>query len=706
MQPTRTMKDFFISYNKADITWAEWIAWQLEEKGYSIVIQAWDSQYGQDFVEWMHKAVKESDRTIAVLSSAYLESEARFSQMERNAALYADKLLPIRVQNVEDMGLFGPIAYIDLVGLEEDQAREKLLREVVRGRKKPGTAPSFPGAAKHTVKKPSRFPGVLPPVWNLPFHRNPNFTGRAELLAELRAALTKDKTAALTQAQAIHGLGGVGKTQLALEYAFRFAAEFQIVWWLRAEEAATLAADFAALATALNLPEKEAQDQTAIIHAVRQWLDHHTGWLFIFDNAQQPQDLLPYLPQAVSGQVLITSRTPRWKGVAHALKVQVWPRAEAVAFLLHRSGDKDEQTADAVAEALGDLPLALEQASAYMEATAISLAEYIALFQQFRADLLREHRPLEYPDPVATTWEMAFQKLKAEEPVAIDLLNALAFLAPDNIPRVLLIDHREHLPESLAEHLSKPLVANRAIASLARYSMVEANVGTLSLHRLVQTVTRDRFGEGEQKVWAEAVLKIVNYAWPVGTFDFRSWPECARLLPHSYAVAEHAEKCKIESTELAALLVRMGFYLTCRAVYNAAEQLYRRSLEIREKQLGPDHPDVAQSLNNLAGLLRAQGQYAAAEPLFRRSLVIWEKQLGRDHPQAATGLSNLAGLLRDQGQYAAAEPLDRRSLEIREKQLGPDHPSVATGLNNLAGLLRAQGQYVAAEPLYRRSLEI
>jgi len=305
------MKDFFISYNKADQSWAEWIAWSLEENDYSIVIQAWDSQYGEDFVQWMHKAIKESDRTIAVLSPSYLESGARFSQMERNAALYADKLLPIRVQNVEDMGLLGPIAYIDLVGLGEDQAREKLLRDIKYERKKPGTAPVFSGSTKHTVVKPNRFPGALPPIWKVPHNRNPNFTGRENLLSAFRNSLNSEQSplSILT----LHGLGGIGKTQLALEYTYRYANEYDIVWWIRAEDTTTLAVDYVGLASELKLPEKDAKDQSVVIAAVRRWLDQNQGWLLVFDNAKHVENIQSYLPQGKSGHVLITSRNPNWE---------------------------------------------------------------------------------------------------------------------------------------------------------------------------------------------------------------------------------------------------------------------------------------------------------------------------------------------------------------------------------------------------------
>ena len=220
---------------------------------------------------------------------------------------------------------------------------------------------AFEVLAKFDLPGRKKEPG-LKAIWNLPHRRNPNFTGRQELLDGLHQALSCGQPAALTQA--IHGLGGVGKTQLAVEYAYRHGPEYSLVWWLRSEEPAALAADYAALARELNLKEKDDPNQWVVTAAVRRWLGQHGGWLLIFDNAPEPGEVAGYLPGEVLGHVLITSRNPNWGSLAAALKVPVLPREEAVDFLLHRTGQTDRQAAAQVAAALGYLPLALEQAGA------------------------------------------------------------------------------------------------------------------------------------------------------------------------------------------------------------------------------------------------------------------------------------------------------------------------------------------------------
>ncbi len=312
------MKDFFISRNGADKNWAVWIAWELEEAGFTTVIQDWDFRASSNFVLDMHKAASEAEHTIAVLSSDYLD--ALYTQPEWAAAFKDDptgekgKLIPVRVRECEPEGLLAAIVYIDLVEQEEPAARDVLLKHisgiVEQKRGKPESKPDFP---KHDVKDKPRFPGTLPPIWNVPHLRNPNFTGRETILDELNEQLNAGGPTALT---AISGLGGIGKTQIALEYAYRHMSNYEVVWWLRTEKPESLMADYAQFAQARDLPEKDSQEQQVIVEAVRRWFGQNRGWLLVFDNAQNPDDIRGYLPRASTGQVLITSRYQSWRGVA------------------------------------------------------------------------------------------------------------------------------------------------------------------------------------------------------------------------------------------------------------------------------------------------------------------------------------------------------------------------------------------------------
>ncbi len=339
------MADFFVSFTSADRQWAEWIAAQLQQAGYTVRLGSFAA--GADFILEMQKATAEDERTIAVLSPAYLS--ARYTQPEWAAAVAADpdgrlgKLILVRVAECELKGILAQRVRIDLVGLDEAAARETLLSGVRREAGRPTGPPPFPQPA---ALRP-RYPGCLPAIWNVPHRRNPNFTGREDILDALRTTLTSGQAAALTQA--IVGLGGVGKTQTATEYAYRHCGDYDVVWWVRAEEPATLAAEYAALAGALNLPEKEAQEQDVIIAAVRRWLGQHGDWLLVFDNAETPDSLAPYLLGGGVGHVLITSRSQVWRGYARPLTVHVLPPGDAVDFLLKRTGQADGAAAQELA---------------------------------------------------------------------------------------------------------------------------------------------------------------------------------------------------------------------------------------------------------------------------------------------------------------------------------------------------------------------
>lgn len=358
------MTDFFISYTAADRRWAQWIAWQLEQASYTTVIQAWDFAPGSDFVEQMQRAVTQAERTIMVLSPAYQES--KFGAAEWHAVFTKDPtgeqglLVPVRVAEVEPAGLLASRVYVDLVGQNEPAARTSLLDGVRRAGTRPATAPSFPGAGGSAVEVP-RFPGDLAPIWNVPFLRNPLFTGRDDQLKALEAQLRAAD--GMARRVVVTGLGGGGKTQLAVEYAYRHTGDYDLVWWVRAATPGSLLGDYAALAAKLELNEDANQDVTAA--AVRAKLERQAGWLLVFDNADAPTRLERLLPQGGGGQVLVTSRRgDDWQPLATPIGLDVLPTQQAARFLLARTGERDQAAATRLAETLGGLPLALEQAGA------------------------------------------------------------------------------------------------------------------------------------------------------------------------------------------------------------------------------------------------------------------------------------------------------------------------------------------------------
>jgi tetratricopeptide (TPR) repeat protein len=488
-------------------------------------------------------------------------------------------------------------------------------------------------------------PTSLLAVWNVPHLRNPHFTGRDALLEALRGARTEAQPVVLTQV--LRGLGGIGKTQLALEYAYRYGATYRLVWWVRAEKPETLATDYVALAAHLALPHHAARDQPETIVAVRQWLEHHEGWLLILDNAPEPAVIHAYLPRTPHGHIIITSRHFGWGGTARLLTVPVLPRAEAVKLLLDVTQQSDGETAGAIAQTLGDLPLALAQAAAYIDATGLSLSAYGQRLQTHQEALLRRGAGSpDYPATVATTWTMAFTALQEVPPAALSLLKFCAFFAPDDIPEALVRGDVSALPESLGAVVTDDLQWDEALVALRHYALVVGGQKSFAVHRLVQVITRDWLPVDERTQWAEAALKCVAAAFPgaESPSEPRTWPTCARYLPHAVVVVSHVGDTDNTALETAWLLNRMGIYLAARAQLAEAKPYYERALAIREQVLGPEHPDTAQSLTNLGTLLRAQGDRAGAKSYLERVLQICRLRLGQDHALTQTVLAHLEAL--------------------------------------------------------------
>jgi tetratricopeptide (TPR) repeat protein len=739
-------RDFFISYTAADRAWAEWIAWQLEAEGYTTVLQAWDFTPGDNFVVRMRDALDHADRTIAVLSPAYLTSE--YGTDEWASAFLHDatgqqRLLPVLVETCELPRLLAALVYIDLAGLTREQARARLLAGVRRGRRRPQREPGFPGDAGPAAAGEPTFPGRQPKVSNLPA-RNLVFTGRDSQLTALQQRLTTATPAVVSQPQALHGLGGVGKTQLALEYAHRHGGDYDLIWWMGAEQPAAIPGQLVALARRLGIPE--AVDQAETIAVLFDELRIRDRWLLVFDNAEDPRHLRAFWPPGGGGQVLVTSRNPAWGGLATPVPLDVLPRAESVGFLRRRLGDDDPAFAR-LAEVLGDLPLALEQAAAYLEETAIGVSDYLDLLGERAQELFALGQPTS-EQTIATIWTLALQRLREQTPAAEDLLVLCAYLAPDDIPRSLLAQHPGVLPQRLAATIQDRLAYQQAVAALRRYSLVKASGDALSVHRLVQAVVRQRLDDQTRQVWAASATRLLCAAFPGRPEKVTAWPVAGRLLPHALAVTDQPDSHNAEPETTAILLSRAARYLWGRAEHPTAMRLLERAvavcqawlpaddpttaqslttlglvlrdqgdldrarthleraLSIHKARFGPDHPSTAWGLNFVANVLRAQGDLDGARALHERALAIFEARLGADDLATANSLENLAGVLYDQGDLDDARTRLERVLAIREAGLGPDDPDTAWSLDNLALVRRAQGDLDDARTLLKRAVAI
>jgi tetratricopeptide (TPR) repeat protein/transcriptional regulator with XRE-family HTH domain len=567
-----------------------------------------------------------------------------------------------------------------------------------------------------------------PALWTVPYRRNPHFTGRDDLLEQLAEHLSAEQPgdvsttrhAVLSQPQAIKGLGGIGKTQIAVEYAYRAREQgrYTHFLWINAANSEALITSFQALAEQIpTFAARDEKDQHKLIMAILRWLqDCPESWLLIFDNADDLTLVQPYLPQQGRGSILLTTRAAAVSWLATSIEVEQMGLIEGTQFLLHRTrrlaaSDEESNEATNMVIALDGFPLALDQAGAYIEETGCSFSDYLQLYEKHRACLLarRGKQATNYPASVASTWDLSFQKVEQTHPAAAELLRLCAHLSPDHIPEELLTEAAQQWPPVLQQAVSDPFTFNELLEALRAFSLIKrlAQDHQLSLHRLVQAVQLDRMEPEEQHTWAERVVRAVHKLFPPDPQDeVATWPQCLRYLEQVQACNWLIQEHGLHWLEAAELLDRAGCYLRSHASYSLAEPLFQRALAIAEQKGGLAQLQVATSLSHLGGLYREQGQYEQAEPLLQRALQIREQILGPQHALLATTLNNLGNLYREQGQYEQAEPLLQRALQIREQALGPQHPKVATPLTNLGYIYTAQGRYEQAEPLLQRALQI
>jgi len=690
----QNQRSFFISYTASDQLWAEWIAMQLEQAGYTLFIQAWDFPPGTHFVAAMDHAAKHAECTLLVLSPAYLRSDFAFAEWA--AAWRHDpkgirrRVLPVRVEPCDLDGLLAPIVYLDLVGLDEVRASSCLLEGVHEGRRKPSTV-AFPGL---TSPHKDSFPASFPAIWHIPYPRNPFFTGRDDLLEQVHTHLHAAHTATLGHPQAISGLGGVGKTQVALEYAYRYRQEYQAILWVHAETTEALNASYTQIAALLSLPQKEMQEQEVIVLAVKAWLQNQGQWLLLRDNVEDLAVVQPFLPTACPGHLILTTRVQRLGTFAHRLEVETLEKEIGALLLLRRAGvinltesldsalPSDRLAALRLVELLGGLPLALDQAGAYIEATDASLTEYSQFYQTQRAHLLALRNGPQglpgtfvdnHPEPVTTTWALSFAQVTQINPRAADVLRICAFLASDEIPEELLIetlqtpltfmqeqrineaeaaentgkraqhmpgmDDRSGLPSSVPSEATFP----EAVALLRAYSLIQRKPAakTLSMHRLIQAVLQETMTDAERQVWEQRTLEAIQAMLP--SITFVSWQQCELYVPHAQECVQRAQANPKRA--MLEICFWLGSYLLERHRTAEAEPYVRQALRWYEQHLGETHPHTAASLNNLAALYKSQGRYADAEPLYQRALAISEHALGQRHPTTRQIHTNYVALL-------------------------------------------------------------
>jgi tetratricopeptide (TPR) repeat protein len=546
----------------------------------------------------------------------------------------------------------------------------------------------------------------------VPHQRNPFFTGREEILTNLETALTsKQKVAALS------GLGGIGKTHTAIAYAYRSYGRHQPehILWISAETLADIDNSYVRLAKELEinyLPDEKVEET---VKRVKYWLAGNQNCLLIFDNADDTETISKidsYLPPNFKGKVLITTRLAETRYYAK-IKIEKFLLTDGVDFLLKRAKltpdlpvPPDRSLAEQLVKELDGLPLALDQAGAYIAEIPSTLAEYLQLYRDYKKDLLDEES--KFTNDHATTFvtfQIAFKRLETLNLAAAEVIKIAAFLASDDIPEKIFKDAGKQLSARL-EEADKPIKWNKIIAEARLYSLITHDPGkkSFSIHRLVQTVIRESLTTEECKNWVAKIANVLSELFP-DSRQIDNMPACELLTPQVMSLLKHIQKYEVMSKEVADLLFAVGSYCVDCGLYNLAEPLYNEVLNILQI-LGAPYNDYANSLITLAGLYRVQCRYKEAENLYKEDLKITQA-MKIDHPtNYARSLDNLARLYSDQDRYEDAKKLYEQARNFRKEVLGEKHDDYAHSLNNLAEVHKLQRHYKKAERLYKEALKI
>lgn len=536
---------------------------------------------------------------------------------------------------------------------------------------------------------------VGPAVWGNVPPRNPVFTGRQELLAQLERRLQAGDMAAVLP-QALHGMGGVGKSQIAIEYAYRHRADYDVIWWIPSEQNAQVLNSLIELGEALGL-EAGVEANTAVprVRAALRAGTPYTNWLLVFDNAETVDAVRDYFPEAGTGKVLVTSRNQEWSQVAETLEVDVFTRAESIRLLRRRNPTMTEDDADRLAEAMGDLPLAVEHAAAWLVATTMPTDEYLALLSRKRAEL----GPLEgtpgYEMPVAAAANIALDRLSQENPAALQLMQVFSFFAPEPIDRSILTSPRiTPIAPELDAALQNPSKLNQALRDIQRYVLarIDYRADTIQLHRLVKEVVQTRIPSGERDTVEHGAHVLLVGVNPGSPADIRQWPRFHMLASH--LTASNAVAC-VDDWARELLINLIEFYYRW-GDYETGRDLAREVVDHWRVQPGADHPQTLRAAKWLSFVLRQLGQLRQAAEINEDCLERCHRTVGPDDEQTIDTMIQVAGDYRAQGRFTDARDLDLDAFQRARRVMGENDPKALEAAYSLGVSLRLTGEFRAA----------
>ncbi|MFI5910774.1 FxSxx-COOH system tetratricopeptide repeat protein [Dactylosporangium sp. NPDC051541] len=732
--------DVLISYAAVDRMWAEWIQQRLVDVDMRVMLLDIDSVAGPHFTGELERRLATVGRTLVLLSKDYVSSPQAaplWALLDSRSSAGTPAVVPIRLDSTRLSPPFTERLPAELANQPRDRAHEALLSAL-------GVPQHSPSGGVLLEETGPRFPGVLPPIWNVP-QRNPGFTGRRDTLEQLRDRLSASVTVVVPQA--LYGLGGVGKTQVAIEYAYRFAADYDLVWWISAEQVSQVRSALGELARELRLQETDTLGESVrqVRDALRQ--GRPGRWLLIFDNVGDPETIREFIPQG-PGHVLLTSRNQEWTQDATVVEITTFSRSESITFLTRRVQGLAVADADAVANRLGDLPLAIEQAAAWLSETGMPVIRYLELLDTQPLRILDENPPVGYDRSTAATWQLSLEQLRKQSPAAAKLLEICAFFAPEPIPTRLLYTPRFTQP--LLEYdpaLHDPIRQGRLIRQIGRYALASVDSGQtiMQIHRLVQAVIQDSLTPAEREENRKHVYRVLATAERADPDEVASWPAYARLLPHVRGSrANHSSDMQVRlfvvdvvrylwsrgdfssSQELAEETVQqwrgdsrigedqvtllldfhLGNALRSQAMFDRALDIDQRALErLKETVEEEDDPYIVMTAGGVAADLRALGRFEEARVLAEDAYERAQRTFGEDHDRTLSAANNVAVSLRLVGDFNGAANYDEDTLSRRRRVFGERHLYTLLAANNYAHDLRAIGRFEESKELLDKALQ-
>ena len=686
-RPMTTAADVVIAYAAENRMWADWIQSLLKRTGCNVT--------PHDISAGPVQHLDPATRTVVLLSNAFRKSRHADavwrSLVESGAEPPGDPLIPLRVDEVRLPDSYLAHSPVDLHRLEtEAQCVTTLLNAL-----------GLPGRPTDAGSAGARFPGSTPGIWNAP-QRNTTFTGRNLILDRVRDQLGGGMSVVLPQPHALYGLGGVGKTQVALEYVHRFSADYDLVWWISAEDTGNVVASLAELGARIGAPGGEdinVASQEAVQMLARGAPTKR--WILVFDNADDPARLSRYFPAGGGGHILVTSRNQAWAQQGVSLPIDVFTRDESVEHLTRRASGLSAEEADQVASAVGDLPLAVEQAAAWLAETATPIKDYLRQLAEQTTEVLDLNQPPDYPQTVAATWNISIARLKDRSPASVRLLQLCAFLAAEPISSQLL--YSKEMIDALRPYdpaLQESLLLGRVIREIGRFALAKVDQvsNSIQVHRLVQAVIRSQLTEEEQRDARHVVHTVLAGCRPDGDEpidDPETWPRFGVIWPH--LAASDARNCTDPATRR--LLIDRVRYLWKRGEFPGAQQLAEETLEHWKPILGEDDTQYLYLRCQLGNILRSQGRYIEAREINTELLERQRRVLGVSHPHTYVTMSGLASDLAALGVYGSAVDFAREAHEGFSQIFHESHRRTLSAANNLALALRMVGRYGEARSI-------